>query len=334
MKKKIIFRLDASNKVGYGHFMRCLSIAQELEKNYKFSIYFIINKKNKIKNYIKNKSNLFLINDNIKKRFEEIYIYRKIKKLDIDFIFFDIKKNYSSKFLTKLNDSKTKLITIDDKYKKRLTCDLCFYPPVPQVKKMSWKDFKGKKFIGWNYIPLRMQFNKLISPKYNSKQILILSGGTSNKNFSYKILRIMNEFKSKLNIIICLGFNSKIEKKFHKIIKLSQHKVKLINNRFFISKIINQSKLIISSFGISAYEICSQQKKSLLFTKNEDDRLSASIFQKNKLSMNIHNFSNFNEKIFNSILNDSNKKLSKQFNKIAKDLRNGSHNVAKIINEN
>ena len=56
--KKILFRLNANQKIGYGHFMRCISIAEELKKKYSYDIYFLINKtfsqnsilnKNKIK---------------------------------------------------------------------------------------------------------------------------------------------------------------------------------------------------------------------------------------------------------------------------------------------
>ena len=33
LKKKIAFRFEVSKTIGYGHFMRCLSIAEKLNKN-------------------------------------------------------------------------------------------------------------------------------------------------------------------------------------------------------------------------------------------------------------------------------------------------------------
>ena len=55
IKKKIAFRFEVSKKIGYGHFMRCLSIAEKLNKKYSFQIYFIVNKDFSSKSLIKNK---------------------------------------------------------------------------------------------------------------------------------------------------------------------------------------------------------------------------------------------------------------------------------------
>jgi spore coat polysaccharide biosynthesis predicted glycosyltransferase SpsG len=53
--KKIAFRFDVSKKIGFGHFMRCLSIAEKLYKEYHFKIYFIVNKNFSSEILIKNK---------------------------------------------------------------------------------------------------------------------------------------------------------------------------------------------------------------------------------------------------------------------------------------
>ena len=45
--KKIGFLLDTSNKVGSGHFWRCLNLASQIKKKInKAEIYFISNNKN------------------------------------------------------------------------------------------------------------------------------------------------------------------------------------------------------------------------------------------------------------------------------------------------
>ena len=40
--KKIFFRTDLNSKIGYGHFYRCFSIAEIVEKNYQVN--FVFNK--------------------------------------------------------------------------------------------------------------------------------------------------------------------------------------------------------------------------------------------------------------------------------------------------
>ena len=40
--KNIVFRLDCNPKSGFGHFYRCLSIAQNINKN-SYKVFFILN---------------------------------------------------------------------------------------------------------------------------------------------------------------------------------------------------------------------------------------------------------------------------------------------------
>ena len=41
MKKQIVIRVDSGNIIGFGHAMRCLTIANKMKKN-AFLLYYII----------------------------------------------------------------------------------------------------------------------------------------------------------------------------------------------------------------------------------------------------------------------------------------------------
>jgi len=332
--KKIAFRFDVSKKIGYGHFMRCLSLAEKLNKKYSFQIYFIVNKDFSSKSLIKNKKiKIIYLNKTKNYLNEEIKILKLINKLKINCIFFDIKKDYSINFLKKLSINKIKIITIDDKYNKKNYSDICFYPPVPQVDRMNWVNFKGKKFIGWQYIPLRSQFEKITKHKTVQKKILIMGGGSNNKNFTYKILKKMNTFKNRLELVILLGFKINLNNEYKKIIEESHHKVLVIKNKYHIKKMINESLLAILPFGVTAYEVAALQKYSILFTNSKDDEMSASIFQKTKIGYCIKNNSIFNEKVFNKVINEHQKYLFRNKFKYSKYIRSGTEKIAKIIYE-
>ena len=91
--------------------------------------------------------------------------------------------------------------------------------------------FKGKKFIGWQYIPLRKQFENIKNNKASSKKILILSGGSNSRNFTYQILRTINHFKKRLELVILLNFKKILDNNLKKIIKSSPHKIKIIKSK-------------------------------------------------------------------------------------------------------
>ena len=104
INKKIVFRCDVSKSVGYGHLTRCISIAEKLEKKYSYKIYFIINKNKFIKKKFLNKRfKFFFINEKL--RYEDKIITEILSKYEIKSIFFDVKKNYPTKFF---NDLKKK----------------------------------------------------------------------------------------------------------------------------------------------------------------------------------------------------------------------------------
>ncbi len=335
LKKKIAFRFDVSKKIGFGHFMRCLSIAEKLNKKYSFQIFFLVNKNFSSSSLIKNKKfKIIKIKKHQVNFEEEKYIKKIIKDLKISVLFFDIKKNYSKNLTKNLNKMNVKVITIDDKYEKRIHSNVCFYPPVPQVKIMNWDYFKGKKFVGWEYIPLRTQFEKISKNTKFSKKILLLSGGTNYKNFINNILKKLNLFQKKLELDILLGFKVNFNSTLNKSIKKSHHKIKVIKYRYNILKNITTSSLVITPLGITAYEIASQEKFPIIFTNSKDDDTSASIFNKANIGYNVSSKMTFDENLFEKIIKNHQKFLANKKNKYSKYIRNGTGKIAKIINEN
>ena len=227
--KNILFRFEVSDKVGFGHLIRCFSLAEELGKK-KFKIFFSSNNYLKKIEFLKKKKSIKFIKIENNEKNEEKKLYNYLIKKKINCIFFDIKKNYSSNFFSKLKKNKIKTITIDDKFNKRVLCDLCFYPPVPQVNQMSWKNFKGKKYIGWEYVPLRKQFKSILKKKpYHD--ILIICGGTNKELFYFKILKKFLKFDNRLNININFGFRAKFSKRIEKMISKTNHNVTIEHNR-------------------------------------------------------------------------------------------------------
>ena len=67
-------------------------------------------------------------------------------KVGASAVLWDINENIPLKFITELRKRKICIVTLDDPTKKRLFCDLAFYPPVPQIKKMNWDNFLGENY--------------------------------------------------------------------------------------------------------------------------------------------------------------------------------------------
>lgn len=106
----IAFRVDANQKIGGGHFQRCLNFAKII-KNKNRDIYFISRNLNKnLKRRLHNQR-IELINFKSKKEYEIFDILKKYKIDDLVIDHYSIKKNLEKKIKNKVK----KLIVFDDK---------------------------------------------------------------------------------------------------------------------------------------------------------------------------------------------------------------------------
>ena len=148
------FRIDVGNKVGSGHFFRCLSIAEELIKN-EFKVIFLVNNKQEIESYLDTINIPFYVlehHDEINKVGECRNAVKNISKLIIDLPF-------NNTIYSKLIKNDCKTIVIDDLGNKKIYSDLLFNGSiVNEFQNYSIDRNITKYFSGSKYIILRSEF--------------------------------------------------------------------------------------------------------------------------------------------------------------------------------
>ena len=303
------FRIDIGGSVGSGHFYRCYAIAEKLIEN-KLKIIFLVNNKNEIKLHLKNKKISFHVIKN-EKEFKEIS--KSIKKIIIDLPF---KNSKYSRMLQKNN----KTIIIDDLGNKKIFSDLLFNGSiVNEFQKYSINKNKTKYFQGPKFILLRSEFY-LVKNEFkvnkNIKKILIIFGGNDEKNITEKILKKILQKKIKITIVV--GPSYKYLKNIKKYI--SNKEIKLFQNKKNISNLFIKQDLVITSAGITTYELASLGIPSILIPMDKYQMKTAKKMELNGFGLN-YGYWNDNgqklDKLINSISNYENrKKMSKRGKKI------------------
>lgn len=308
----IFFRLDCSSKIGYGHFYRCLTIAQNLKQ--KFNIIFLINKLNiKLKKFLKiNKFQFIELNlysDAI--NFEKIQsrkiqlrdATRTIKILDKYnsriIILDDYKKNY---IWEKLVNKKYKLVVINDFVNNKHHCNLLVNPN-PNFEKKNKKN-KIQTISGSEYIIIRDDFTKYnykVKIRKNIKLIHFLINQNYNKKLLIYILQTLNTLNSTKLVNIKLQiFSMKKNLNLKKLIKSLKLNFK-IELRFEITnlqKYIVRSDLGIGFAGISMYERAYLGLPTITFASSKNQELSLNDKTTLKFIYPLK-FTNFNKKYFN-----------------------------------
>ena len=274
----ILIRCDASNQIGMGHLSRCITLANRLGKDPSVQIIFAVKKSDVAERLLKDKFKLLVFDTSKKYNYEnwftDILIEQKISRLILD-----IRNDISGSFLKKIKPL-TKIITIDDPEDKRLLSDLAFYPPVYQVKKMNWSNFKGCLKVGWEYVIIRDDFLKTNNKPHNKKlKIIVSMGGSDPLNLSLRILETLNKINYNFDISLIIGPANKNESMLNKyVLDNKLLNVSLIVNPENFDKLISESDFGIISFGQTAYEFAALNTPSIYLCLSEDHNLSSEIF--------------------------------------------------------
>jgi UDP-2,4-diacetamido-2,4,6-trideoxy-beta-L-altropyranose hydrolase len=299
---KVLFRLDASKKIGYGHLFRSIAIANFFKK--KEVLFLINNHENTSKKILKKKKiNFRTISTPKIKKFEQIQKKRDqiidaqktiniANSENIEFIILD---DYHKDQIwhKEIKKKKIKLCVIDDLCNKEFYCDLYinFNNTICQINKKKINN-NCKILCGHQYNPfLLKKFDRTFSKNKNRIHLCISS--SINKNFLNKILKALNSIWIKKKILIVNVFSvnynfSKLKKNIYKNLKL---KFYVNSNNYF--KNIKNSDLGIGFSGMSMFDRISYLLPSINFStsKNQTTSLNDKFINKFFYPAKINNYS-------------------------------------------
>ena len=335
--KNIVFRLDCDSKSGFGHFYRCLSIAENINKN-SYKIFFILNfENNKIANVLdKLGIKFFSLNKKIYKNFENddlsqtLFILKKKIKGKINFLFvdhYDLNFNWQKK----ISQNVDKLIVINDLVKTNIYCDyfINFF-----LNKINKKFFlkKTKFIIGFENSIIQKKYFSLEYKKFKKDRIGFFFGATDSKSLTLKTIKILLKIDNlKLKYLIFLGTYNKDK---NKIIELTKSNKKFLiyhskknNSEFFL-----RSKFIFCSSSYFNLERIFFKTSSSNVYVNENQKSFGNFLVKNRLTENNLSIKEYLKnlyKILNKIKKKNYKKLEKNhFEKFVPKI----YNIDRLLN--
>jgi spore coat polysaccharide biosynthesis predicted glycosyltransferase SpsG len=305
-KKKVFIFTAAYRTIGSGHLQRSKILKKILSKfKYKSKI-LCFNRKNqgKIFNYLnyatKNDINIILDFSN------KLFFYN----------------NFFLKNLTNsINNSKKKILIIDSLGKDFLTKFLKtkklinIVPYFSKIKRNRFQ-YSGPKYFVFNE-GLKSITNRKIS---KIKNILITFGGSDLKNSTIKFTKLL--LKNFPNIKIKVIIGPYFEKKQIKDIKKVKKNNKNLSTSYFkdnFFKNINDAEIIITSTGLTKYEMCLTSRHIIVYSENKKNYTISNNFAKKNITINL-SFKDNNKKlknIMNNLINNPGR-----FNHIIKNRKN------------
>lgn len=209
MSNNILFRADSSSKIGTGHIMRDLVLAQQYAKKGDHIIFATQELQGNINHKILEAGyKLKILNSNDIEELDKL-----IKKLNIDILIIDhYKINFTFEKQLKIQHSTLKILSFDDTYEKH-HCDILLNHNISANK----KKYKGlvpkncKLKCGAKYTLLRDEFieekkklkkKKQFNIQHSTFNIFLAMGGADHSNINIKILKVLKKFTNlEVNVV-------------------------------------------------------------------------------------------------------------------------------------
>jgi len=294
----ILFRCDGSIKIGMGHVIRCLALADHLKENHGCKIHFAMRKSELGINRVKKSYPVIEANE---QSFDYVdWFFDCISQTQSKILIMDMRDGLTKEQL-KLIKKKTgiKVVTIDDPEDKRLEADLAFYPPVPQLEKLNWDGFEGELYVGWEYVLLRKEFLKQYpKPKNSIPNILVSMGATDGKNMTEFVINSLDRIIEKFKVTIIVGSGYPYLKNLKKTLEEVHFEFELLQNPKDIAKIMSQSDFSIISFGQTAYELAALKVPTIFLCLSHDHNESSKLFINEEIGVSMGEYSKLSKQKF------------------------------------
>ena len=199
----VLIRCDASHEIGFGHGVRCLSLADELRDNFGCSVSFALRTDESGFKMVIDQGYAIAVSPNEAKINYEKWIEKAVRSSKAQALVLDVRDDLPRRLLKKLRVDGVLLVTIDDPTNRRLDVDLAFYPPVPQLQHMNWKGFRGELFAGWEWVVLRKEFAK--SHQKEKKQrpiVLVTMGGSDPQAMTLKAINALDALNDDFDTVV------------------------------------------------------------------------------------------------------------------------------------
>lgn len=241
--KKILFRVDFSSSIGFGHIMRCLVLAREFGN----SKIFFASYNAQDCSIVTSRGYEFinLLSDDIEN------LVQIIKQYDISLTIIDSYNiGYEEEKVIKMKTT-SKLMVLDDVYEKHF-CDLLLNHNIYADKKM----YKGqvpsfcKLKCGKKYTLIRDEFKHEKNKKRDKKGVFVSLGGSDAKNLTLEILK---KLPSNLKVRVATTSANKNIEALARYAEENDNVALHVNSKK-IAKLMNKSLFGIISPSVMAHE--------------------------------------------------------------------------------
>jgi spore coat polysaccharide biosynthesis protein SpsF len=171
--------------------------------------------------------------------------------------------------------------TIDDPTDRRLSADLAFYPPIPQVEEFDWRGFSGTRLAGAEWVVLRRAFAE--PPVRRARQrptVLVTMGGSDPAGMTLTAVDAVTRMTERYDLTVVLGPGYRDRERLEGRLGRIGRTVTIVEQPADMRAVMLDADLAIAAFGVTAYELAATATPALYLCLTADHARSATLFDR------------------------------------------------------
>lgn len=297
----ILFRVDASHKIGFGHIIRCLSLAQCC-KIQGCNVTFITNCESEgINQQLLSEGFGIVPLDSFYPDPNDWKItFKELKACSYDWFVLD-GYHFDSKYQYKIKETGCKLLVIDDMAKlEHYPADLILNQNIYAEQLQYSCEPYSRLLSGVSYTLLRSEFLNIDKSLKDIPQvvrkILVTMGGSDPNNVTFKIVQALKMLDIKnIEVIIVLGPANHCKEKIENALSQKPFVYSILSSVKNMPEIMAWADLVISAGGSTCWEILYMSLPCLIIVLAENQRVNAEILEKEGVVLNLGWYENVSE---------------------------------------
>ena len=244
----VAIRVDGGVKLGVGHILRCLTLANKLRDFGLNSTFFVRHLSKNLKQRISDEYELILLNDidpafnpkgeysnwlGVNEKFDAYEFISKAEKLNSSLIIVD-HYGIGEEWESIVNEKFSNLMVLDDLANRRHNTHLLVDQSIGCKKEAYSKLVSAncKILAGPKYALLREEFSLITNKIVKKYKILINFGGADKDNFTMHVLNILinSNLQNNLSIKVIIGKDYPYKSCLKKMVKHTKFHIVLLEN--------------------------------------------------------------------------------------------------------
>jgi spore coat polysaccharide biosynthesis protein SpsF len=269
---------DGGGLHGYGHMKRSLTLGRALRDREGFGVAFVLNGDNEAGKTLRAAGfETTILSVHSKANTLVALIARK----NPDILVCDARENLGRAHLTRLAAKIPVTAVIDDSSDRRLAASHAYFPPVPQVKKLSWTGARTTVRAGWEWALLGLDPSRVVArgPRDETRPLVIVSmGGSDPLDLTRLAACALSKITAPLRARFVIGPGFRNTQRLSREIEAMSPHFEAVQGAPDLAPEFAAADLALVSFGVTAYELAALGVPALYITLTDDHSLSASAF--------------------------------------------------------